>query len=69
MRNEFFVGYDNENNAIVAYIERHGKNNGRIIIEYGDRTTKVFSEQRYGFDTHEAYKTLIAHGYKDLYLM
>lgn len=69
MRNDFFTGYDNKGNAIVAYIERYGENNGRIIIEYGDRTTKVFSEQRYGFDTYAAYKTLIANGYRDLYLM
>jgi len=69
MQYYFFKGYDNKNNAVVAYIERYGEDNGRIIIEYGDRTTKVFSEQRYGFDTYEAYKTLIANGYRDLYLM
>ena len=69
MRNDFFVGYDDKHNAVVAYIERYGENNGRIIIEYGDKSTKLFSEQRYGFNTHEAYKSLIAAGYKDLYLM
>ena len=69
MRSYFFTGYDDKNNAIVAYIERHGENNGRIIIEYRNGKTKVFSEQRYGFNTDAAYDTLIANGYKDLYLM
>ena len=69
MRNYFFKGYDDKHNDVVAYIERYGENNGRILIEYGDKSTKLFSEQRYGFNTHKAYKSLIAAGYKDLYLM